>query len=83
MTRLTLFLLQTGETYVTVLGTGTPGEYIFEIGVYEQTPSGSTRPRPLLMSAPKFLTVADAQEAGNRALAEIKEIKEFPDAQLA
>jgi len=49
------------------------GKFGIYIGTYDESPSGSTRPRVLLTSNGEFDTALEAIEAGNKVVTEVKE----------
>ena len=49
------------------------GQYAMYVGTYDESPSGCTRPRPMLTSRAIYQTSEEAVQAGKDLIAKVKE----------
>ncbi len=73
LTRMTARLIQDDpEAYASAYGP-MDGKYGIYIGTYDETPSGSKRPRDLLTSEPIYATAEEAKAAAEKIIQEVRE----------
>ena len=77
MTRLTVMLIQEADPVEVIVTQDSPGDrakFGYVLCAYSESPSGSTRPRPLLEAPSQFESAEIAKAKGNAKLEEIRSI---------